>query len=486
MHIKFSVLGPGRVLAIGLVVAFCGSKALGQAAEARDSTWQVKVDFQSPIKTLHPAYASVNVNNPVRLLEESPAYDEEIKALNFQMMRFQGPGHAWDYSQIYTDEDFRPLDDSVRKALEVWGVQDLMFGFHRIRLPKDDDGKYLKEEYPAYAAFCAQLVRRYPQVRYWEPFNELDHPRKLEAMSKAGQSYSDIVELYIECAKAMKAANPQIKIGGPSLVDANPGRLDTLLKEAREYVDFVSWHDYSTGNVDSPDDKVLSAIVGPARFVGGANRLHNVMKRHNLAHLPMFLDEYHVNYRAGYPREVRTATQFSAVFTASVLSNMSRSQAQRLFIHELRTRHYGLIGPVREERFADQSGMLDKSSVDAIRARPVAWVFKWFNRYAGGQWVHCETVISEEDAQSPRGGLLEACAWRTDEAKVLLLVNKDTEPRTVEVDMGVIHSDGFSLPVRTMMIADGVPTESLTAGTRDGRLTIGLPAMSVMFVVREL
>lgn len=484
-HVSMSRPFTVSMIAFVLILSMHG---LCRRVEAQESLWQVKVDFNRPIKAMHPAYNSININNPTNLLEQTeqnPAYDEAIRALNFRMMRFQGPGLNWDYKKTYTDEDFKPLSDAVTKAFEVWGVQELMFAVHRISLPKDDDGRFIKDEFSAYAKFLAQFVRRFPQVLYWEPFNELDHPKKVAQLQELGQGYGDVVELYVECAKAMKAVNPRIRVGGPSLCDANAGALDTFLKGAGGHIDFVSWHDYPTGSAKTSDEDILASITGKSRFVGGADRLYRVMERNNVARLPLYFDEYHINYAAGHPKDHRTATQFTAVFCASVLSNMSRTQAQRVFLHELRLRHYGLVGLLKEERFAAESNMFDKSGEDVIRARPAAWVYKWFNQYAGGEWVQCDSAISEADAQTPRGPLLDACAWRTHDAKVVLLVNKDTAPRMVSVQLGPIHSDGFALPVRTMMVADGVPTESYTAGTRNGRMSVHLPAMSVLFIVQE-
>lgn len=478
-------------------------------AEGNSETpaWQVTVDFENPVKPMDPAYASANVNAPLRMLEHNKAFDDAVKTLGFRMMRFQGPGKRWDYHKAaeYTDEDFKELDEAVEKARSAWGVRELMFGIHRVKLPVDEDGRYLSEDFPAYADMCARFVKRYAppgnvRVRYWEPFNEQEHAKKLDRLKKYKQGMEVITQWYVTCAKAMKAINPEIFVGGPSMCDANTPCLKTFLQEAKNLVDFVSWHDYSTGSADSSDDDIFRNIVGQSvidksivgqsvigrkRFVGGARNLQNVMDSLQCGKLPLFLDEYHVNYRAWNPPDVRTANQLGAVFAGSVLANMSNSPVNRMFIHDVLSAHYGLIGPVSKDRFREKSGVVtDKTSRDALHVRPMGWVFRWFNQYAGGQWVQCRIDVPQTDLDTPRGRLLDACAWRNGSKKNILLVNKDTSPHDVLIRPGAsIPSDGFALPLREMSIVNGVPREIRTTGTKQDAILRLLPPMSVAFIV---
>ena len=83
-------------------------------------------------------------------------------------------------------------------------------------------------------------------IRYWEVGNEL------EGSWEAGHILPDGTELtaemyaqrYIEFAKAMKAVDPTIKVGGAACGASTGGFTDVLLRDAGDYVDFVSWHTY--------------------------------------------------------------------------------------------------------------------------------------------------------------------------------------------------------------------------------------------------
>ncbi|MBN1555522.1 MAG: hypothetical protein JXA11_12320 [Phycisphaerae bacterium] len=455
-------------------------------------SWRVKVDFDQPIKTMDPAYASANVNRP-GLMVRDEAFDQAVKSLGFRMMRFQGPFEKkFDYKTPLTEKDFTTLDAAVDKARGKWGVKELLIGIHRIHTPTDENGKLIHADFPVYAKRCAELVKRYAppgnvRVRYWEPFNEQDAEKRIKKLKAHGQSYADVAKLYVVCAKAMKAVNPDILVGGPALCDAAAGKLRTFLQGTEGLVDFVSWHDYPAGNPDTPDEKVLSSVTGNARFVGGARKLQAVLDSFPCGKVPLFLDEYQVNYRGWDPPDVRMATQFGAVFVASVLAEMSDSPVERMFVHDIFTQSYGLVGPVAKDRFAAQSGVvMDKSGVEAPHVRPSGWVFRWFNQYAGGQWVRCDVKMSEADRAHERGPLLIVCAWRNDDARVVMLVNKDVQPRKVTLHLGKeIPSDGFALPLRVMTIADGRPGETRTSGTKKGQITWFLPDMSVTFIVHE-
>ncbi|MBN2309002.1 MAG: hypothetical protein JXR94_08535, partial [Candidatus Hydrogenedentes bacterium] len=172
--------------AIALAVCCTGLAVAG--AEPADSAWSVTVDPGRPLAPVPACFAGVNVNRSEDMLLGRPDFDEAVAGLHVAMMRFQVPNASLDYreSAAWTDETFATLDEAVEKARTVWGVQRLLFGIHRLSLPVQD-GRFVEEEFPVYAEACARLVERYAppgnlRVEYWEPFNEEDHPKHLEAL----------------------------------------------------------------------------------------------------------------------------------------------------------------------------------------------------------------------------------------------------------------------------------------------------------------
>ena len=105
-------------------------------------------------------------------------------------------------------------------------------------------------------------------VKYWEIGNEL------EGSWEAGNTRPDgskmdakkYAQIYLEFAKAMKAVDPTIKIGGPTSASDSIPYVEELLKTAGEQVDFISFHTYP---VDGRT-KELSAIMDQASRLSGA------------------------------------------------------------------------------------------------------------------------------------------------------------------------------------------------------------------------
>ncbi len=94
----------------------------------------------------------------------------------------------------------------------------------------------------------ANLKQRYG-VTYWEIGNELEGAwelghRKEDGSPLTGKEYA---ERFRHFAKAMKAVDPNIKIGGPVASNLDGGFMEDLLRYAGEHVDFVSVHSYPVG-----------------------------------------------------------------------------------------------------------------------------------------------------------------------------------------------------------------------------------------------
>lgn len=102
-----------------------------------------------------------------------------------------------------------------------------------------------------WASICAHVVRHYNQgwangkelgITYWEVWNEPDSPGFW-----AGSPES-FYQLYEATAKAVKAVDPALKVGGPALAALKMDFLEGLLKYCQEHqtpLDFVSWHHYA-------------------------------------------------------------------------------------------------------------------------------------------------------------------------------------------------------------------------------------------------
>ncbi len=87
-------------------------------------------------------------------------------------------------------------------------------------------------------------------VTHWEIGNELNgHWEAGHVMLNGKKITAEIyADRYIEFAKAMKAVDPSIKVGGPACDITHADWNSTLLRKAADWVDFISVHSYSSRN----------------------------------------------------------------------------------------------------------------------------------------------------------------------------------------------------------------------------------------------
>lgn len=78
----------------------------------------------------------------------------------------------------------------------------------------------LPEHYQDFANLAAQVARRYPDVLHFQVWNEMKGFWDAKANNWNYQNYT---RLYNLCYDALKAVNPQIKVGGPYLVIEGTG-----------------------------------------------------------------------------------------------------------------------------------------------------------------------------------------------------------------------------------------------------------------------
>jgi len=136
-------------------------------------------------------------------------------------------------------------------------------------------------------------------IRYWEIWNEPDF--KVFWTGTPESYYS----LYEKSAHAIKAADAQALVGGPTIskpLDATPYReaFCDFVHANRVPLDFFSWHLYTMDSNDAHD------------FVAIAGQLRQILDSHGLSAAKIFLDEWNADL---FDRDMSTATR--AAFAAS-------------------------------------------------------------------------------------------------------------------------------------------------------------------------
>lgn len=171
-------------------------------------------------------------------------------------------------------------------------------------------------------AFTRHLLQRYgaAEVRSWY-FEVWNEPNLDGFWEKADQkAYFD---LYTRTAKAIKAIDAQLRVGGPSTAGAAwvPEFL-AHAKATNSPVDFITTHTYGVdeGFLDEfgKEDRKLSK--SPDAIVGDVKRVRKEIEASHLPGLPLFFTEWSTSYN---PRDLVHDSYMSAPY---VLTKLKQTQ----------------------------------------------------------------------------------------------------------------------------------------------------------------
>jgi xylan 1,4-beta-xylosidase len=171
-------------------------------------------------------------------------------------------------------------------------------------------------------AFTRHLLQRYgaAEVRQWY-FEVWNEPNLDGFWEKADQkAYFD---LYTRTAKAIKAIDPALRVGGPSTAGA--AWVPEFLAHAKATdtpVDFITTHTYGVdhGYLDEygVEDRMLSP--NPDAIVGDVRRVRKEIEASHLPGIPLFFTEWSTSYN---PRDLVHDSYMSAAY---VLTKLRQTQ----------------------------------------------------------------------------------------------------------------------------------------------------------------
>jgi len=102
------------------------------------------------------------------------------------------------------------------------------------------------------------------EVKYWELGNELNGGWEAGHITADGSEMTaeKYAERFVKFVKAMKAVDPTIKVGGPSCdVNHHEDYFTPLLRDAGEYVDFLTLHYYSLRSSIAPEKELFQGLA---------------------------------------------------------------------------------------------------------------------------------------------------------------------------------------------------------------------------------
>jgi xylan 1,4-beta-xylosidase len=171
-------------------------------------------------------------------------------------------------------------------------------------------------------AFTRHLLQRYgaAEVRSWY-FEVWNEPNLDGFWEKADQAaYFD---LYTRTAKAIKAIDPALRVGGPATAGA--AWVPEFLAHAKATsspVDFITTHTYGVDNgfLDEFGKEDLKLSPSPDAIVGDVKRVRREIEASHLPGLPLFFTEWSTSYN---PRDLVHDSYMSAAY---VLTKLKQTQ----------------------------------------------------------------------------------------------------------------------------------------------------------------
>lgn len=237
----------------------------------------------------------------------------------------------------------------------------------------------------------AVFIKQYPEwnIGYWEILNE-------------GEQYwedNDILtqywNLFNRIAITVKEVLPEIKVGGPALTWPKPTWLLSFLDCCGKNIDFISWHNYGSGNPEVLTSQILSESI--SAMAKHAAYVRQECTKRGLD-VEYFLTEYNVQW-VWTPFDIRHANNEGAVFQASVINHLA-PLTDAICVWHLKGHSYGLI-----------------DDNNAIRA--TGQLYLWGNKYLTGS-VKKYTSNNQQ---------IEAIPIVNDNgSKAILLINKSIQP----------------------------------------------------------
>ena len=249
----------------------------------------MRADYQRDMKTVHDATGFGYVRFHAIFHDEVGAYDED--ANGNAVYNFNYVDNIYDSLLAQGVRPFVELGFMPKKLASDLKGGDFPFWYHpNVSPPKD----YARWD-ALITAFSQHLVERYgiDEVAQW--YFEVWNEPNIGFWS--GEPHeSTYYELYDHTARALKAVNARLRVGGPSTAQAAwAGRFIAHTVEAGVPADFVSSHVYAN---DLTQDVFQNDIPVPRdqMVCRSVRKAHDEIKASARPDLPLIFSEYNASY----------------------------------------------------------------------------------------------------------------------------------------------------------------------------------------------
>ena len=217
-------------------------------------------------------------------------------------------------------------------------------------------------------------ANHYP-VAYWEIGNELEGQWEQgyfrpDGKEMTGEVYADI---YLAFAKAMKAVDPTIKIGGPAASNDGVVLDAALLDKAADHIDFISYHTYPA-NSHKGTPKLFEEADS---ILAGMKKVRELIRQkapHRADKIEIGITEWHVGIHEG----PRTVNHISGPWCAKWIGRMIEAGVDFANVWD----HFSQTA---------QGGHGISGKDDALTPRGPFWALQLWSQHMSGELVRCES-----------------------------------------------------------------------------------------------
>jgi len=232
-----------------------------------------------------------------------------------QGVRRYGFTYLDEVCDTYRDLGLRPiLELGFMPGLLASGTQTVFWWRGNVTPPRD-----LGEWTGLVSATLRHLIARYgpDEVTAW-PVEVWNEPNLPEFWQNADQAA--YLRLYEATARAVKAIDPRIQVGGPAVAPGAPDWIRAFAEHVGAHdvpCDFVSAHAYASGPAQPIPFGTYQTLQAPGDLLAQFGLARRVLADTPLAGRPVFITEFNTSYRPDNPIH---DTAYNACYLAPVLA----------------------------------------------------------------------------------------------------------------------------------------------------------------------
>ncbi len=316
-------------------------------ADAEPLRVSVMVDWEAPdgpaATAMHWALNDYSVKDPKKAAQ--PAFNEYVTEVAPAAVRI----HHANLVNEWTDPKTRTWNAALmRECLDAavgFGDAEVMFCINwwpewlhaKEVLPSEKEAEFVR--------LCGELPGVLAEIGH--PAASYEVTNELEGLYEKAGDLPRLWSLVERAAEALRAAAPDAAIGGPAMTWPKPSWLRSFLDHGVDHLDFVSWHNYGSGDASDPNEQVLGAA---ARLGGHARDAVAMLREADPeGRIKAYLTEFNVSW-LWTTRDRRMGNSVGALFQAAVIGEMIQAGVDGAFVWHVQDNIYGLLGSDGERR----------------------------------------------------------------------------------------------------------------------------------------